>query len=106
MRVDGMLLNERLASCVVHWSFSHIDTYFKAKGLITTTIIIFGGWPWVCGGKMLTGSCLNSSPRVSLTEAAGKGAKPSAAGEEAELSPSRLDIRVGKLISVEKVRIP
>ena len=43
---------------------------------------------------------------MSLTEAAGKGAKPSAAGEEAELSPSRLDIRVGKVISVEKVRIP
>uniref|UniRef100_A0A8C5D1E3 Tyrosine--tRNA ligase n=1 Tax=Gadus morhua TaxID=8049 RepID=A0A8C5D1E3_GADMO len=35
-----------------------------------------------------------------------KGAKPSAAGEEAELAPSRLDIRVGKVISVEKVRTP
>ena len=43
---------------------------------------------------------------MSLAEAAGKGAKPSAAGEEAELAPSRLDIRVGKVINVEKVRTP
>ncbi|XP_059900216.1 tyrosine--tRNA ligase, cytoplasmic isoform X1 [Gadus macrocephalus] len=41
-------------------------------------------------------------PDPSKTKAAGKGAKPSAAGEEAELAPSRLDIRVGKVTSVEK----
>lgn len=38
----------------------------------------------------------------------GKGAKAAAGGggggEDDELAPSRLDIRVGKVISVEKVR--
>ncbi|CAL8297727.1 unnamed protein product [Lota lota] len=41
-------------------------------------------------------------PDPSKNKAAGKGAKPSAAGEEGELAPSRLDIRVGKVISVQK----
>ena len=35
-------------------------------------------------------------------EAAGKG-NPKAGGEDDDLVPSRLDIRVGKIISVEKV---
>lgn len=38
-------------------------------------------------------------------ETGGKGAKASAGGgEDDELVPSRLDIRVGKILSVEKVR--
>lgn len=42
-------------------------------------------------------------PDPSKTKAGGKGAKTAAAGgEDDELAPSRLDIRVGKIISVEK----
>ncbi|MED6247394.1 Tyrosine--tRNA ligase, cytoplasmic [Ataeniobius toweri] len=41
-------------------------------------------------------------PDPSKTKAGGKGAKTGGGGEDGELVPSRLDIRVGKVISVEK----
>ena len=37
------------------------------------------------------------------SEAGQKGAKAGGGGEDDELSPSKLDIRVGKIVSVEKV---
>lgn len=40
---------------------------------------------------------------VVCSEGAVKGAKAGGGGEDDELAPSRLDIRVGKIISVDKV---
>lgn len=60
---------------------------------------------------MLTQSCswlpASAHFHVFLSETGGKGAKApgggGGGGEDDELVPSRLDIRVGKVISVEKV---
>ncbi|CAB1442957.1 unnamed protein product [Pleuronectes platessa] len=41
-------------------------------------------------------------PNPSKTKSGGKGAKAGGGGEDDELAPSRLDIRVGKIISVER----
>lgn len=54
-----------------------------------------------CCYEAAAGFCFGSRSCV-LSETGGKGAK-AGAGEEDELVPSRLDIRVGKVITVEKV---
>lgn len=95
--------------CALHsWCVVPLSHHFNSFNTNTEVWLVWHNigcqQPYVTGHHLCV--CVFSFFVCVWSEAAGKGAKAGgggAGGDNDELAPSRLDIRVGKIVSVEKV---